>query len=247
MIKPLLYRGFSLILLLSAIFITNAQAQGQKLFTVTGVTFQKASQTRVSQVIINNTNRRTISRSDDMGIFRIQAAVGDTLVVNKNQYTTQTIVILNDNLLSVYLQPIVTLEEVKISELSTRQELGNTMGNYMKKTPFSTLRPGVASYIFSPISGISNLFGKTANRARRFEAFSRRELEQVEIEKRYNKSVIMKIVNIPEEDITAFMMAFTPSYDQIKVWADYDIIKYVQNSYDYFVKNKENLKPQKLY
>lgn len=245
MIKPLLYRGFSFILLLSAIFFTNAQAQ--RLFTVTGVMFQKASQLRVSQVIINNTTRRTISRSDDLGVFRIQAAAGDTLLFNKNQYTTQTIVVRNDDLLSVYLQPVVTLEEVKITELSTRQELSNTMGNYMKKTPYSSLRPGVGAYIFSPISGISNLFGKTANRARRFEAFSKRELEQVEIEKRYNKSVIKKIVDIPEEDITAFMMAFTPSYDQIRVWADYDIIKYVQTSYAYFVKNKENFKPEKLY
>jgi hypothetical protein len=72
-------------------------------------------------------------------------------------------------------------------------------------------------------------------------------LEQVEIEKRYNRSVIKKVINIPDEDLTAFMMAFTPSYDQIKVWADYDIIKYVQDSYAYFVKNKEALQPQKLY
>jgi hypothetical protein len=245
LIKPLLYRGFSLILLLSAIFITNAQAQ--RLFTVTGVTFQRASQLRVSQVIVNNTTRRTISRSDDLGVFRIQVATGDTLLFNKNQYTTQTIVVLNDDLLSVYMQPVVSLEEVKISDLSTRQELGNTMGNYMKKTPFSTLRPGVMTQIFSPISSISNLLGKTANNARRFAAFSKRELEQVEIEKRYNRGVIKKIVDIPEEDITAFMMAFTPSYDQIRVWADYDIIKYVQTSYAYFVKNKENFKPEKLY
>ena len=245
MIKPLLYRGFSLILLLSAISFTNVQAQ--RLFTITGVTFQKASQGRVSQVIVNNITRRTISRSDELGVFRIQAVIGDMLLFNKNQYITQTIIVLNDDLLSVYLQPVVTLEEVKINELSTRQELGNTMGNFMKKTPYSTLRPGVGAYIFSPISGISNLFGKTANRARRFEAFSKRELEQIEIEKRYNKSVIKKIVDIPEEDITAFMMAFTPSYDQIRVWADYDIIKYVQTSYAYFVKNKENFKPEKLY
>ncbi len=245
MFKPLLYRVFSLILLLSAILFTNAQ--GQQLFVITGVTFEKASQSRVSQVIVNNINRSTISRSDGLGVFRIQAAAGDTLLFNKNQYTTQTIVVLNDNLLSVYMQPIVTLEEVKINDLSTRQELSNTMGNYMKKTPYSSLSPGVASYIFSPISGISNLFGKTANNARRFAAFSKRELEQVEIEKRYNRSVIKKIVDIPEEDITAFMMAFTPSYDQIRIWADYDIIKYVQNSYAYFVKNRENFKPEKLY
>jgi len=245
LIKPFLYRVFTFLLLVFAFFINDAKAQ--KLFIVTGVTFEKATQSRVSQAVINNVNRRTISKSDDLGVFRIQAAAGDTLLFNKNQYTTQTIVVLNDDLLSVYLQPVVTLEEVNISDKSTRQELNATLETYRKNTPFGTLHPGVAATILSPISGLSNLFGKTANRARRFEGFSKREMEQVEIEKRYNRGVIKKIVDIPEEDITAFMMAFTPSYDQIRIWADYDIIKYVQQSYAYFVKNKENLKPQKLY
>ena len=232
-------------LLLTAIFCLDTKAQ--KLLNITGATFQKASQTRVSQVVVNNTTRKTISRSDDLGIFRIQALPGDTLLFNKTQYTTQFMIVQNDNLMSVYMNPIVTLEEVTITEKSTRQELASTLEEYRKKTPFGTLHPGVVANIFSPISGISNLLGKTANRARKFEAYSKRELEQVEIEKRYNRGVIKKIINIPDEDLKAFMMAFTPSYDQIKIWADYDIIKYVQTSYAYFVKNKENFKPQKLY
>lgn len=243
--KPFLYRICTFVLLLSAFAYKDAKAQ--KLFIVTGVTFEKASQNRVSQAIISNINRRTIVKSDDLGVFRIQAGAGDTLLFSKNRYTTQTVVVNNDDLLSVYMQPMVTLDEVNISDKSTRQELNSTLNNYRKATPFGTLHPSVAATIFSPLSGLSNLFGKTANRARRFEAFSKRELEQVEIEKRYNRGVIKKIVDIPDEDITAFMMAFTPSYDQIRVWADYDIIKYVQNSYAYFLKNKENLKPQKLY
>jgi hypothetical protein len=245
LIKPLLYRVCTFLLLAFAFFIKDATAQ--KLFIVTGVTFEKSTQARVSQAIVNNITRKTISKSDGLGVFRIQAAAGDTLLFNKYQYTTQTVVVLNDDLLSVYMQPVVTLEQVTISDRSTKQELASTMSEYRKRTPYSTLHPGVVATVLSPLSGLSNLFGKTANNARRFEAFSKRELEQVEIEKRYNRGVIKKIVDIPEEDITAFMMAFTPSYDQIKIWADYDIIKYVQDSYAYFVKNKENLKPQKLY
>ena len=245
MIKPFLYRSACIVLLLTAIFCLDTKAQ--KLLNITGATFQKASQTRVSQVVVNNTTRKTISRSDDLGIFRIQALPGDTLLFNKTQYTTQFMIVQNDNLMSVYMNPIVTLEEVTITEKSTRQELASTLEEYRKKTPFGTLHPGVVANIFSPISGISNLLGKTANRARKFEAYSKRELEQVEIEKRYNRGVIKKIINIPDEDLKAFMMAFTPSYSQIKVWADYDIIKYVQESYAYFLKNKDTLQPQKLY
>jgi hypothetical protein len=244
-INSFLYRLSAILVVLFAVCFSDASAQ--RLFTVTGVTFEKASQGRVAQVTINNITRRTVSKSDDLGVFRIQAAAGDTLLFNKNQYTTQTIAIQNDDLLSVYLQPIVNLEQVTINDLSTRQELNNTMKNYSKNLPFGTLRPGVAAYIFNPISGISNIFGKTASNARRFERFSKKEMELVEIEKRYNKSVIKKVVNIPDEDMNAFMMAFTPSYEQLKVWADYDIIKYIQESYAYFVKNKEVLQPQKLY
>ncbi len=245
MIQPILYRLCAFVVLLSVCFCNDTKAQ--KLFVATGVTFQKATQTRVSQTLVNNLNRRTISKSDEFGVFRIQAAIGDTLLFSKNMYTTQTIVVQRDELLSVYLQPVVTLEQVTIAEKNTRQELNATLENYRKNTPFGTLHPGILPSIFSPISGLQNLFGKTAKNARRFEEYSKREMEAVEIEKRYNKGVIKKIVDIPDEDITAFMMAFTPSYDQIRVWADYDIIKYVQDSYAFFVKNKENLKPQKLY
>lgn len=231
--------------LLLCVFVLNAQ--GQKMFTVTGVTFKSASQTREANVLISNLTRKTTVRSDGLGIFRIQAAAGDSLMFTKLNYTPHSIVVFNDDLLTIYIQPIVILNEVKINDLSTRQELALTMDNYRKSGQYSSLRPGVVSSILSPVSGLYSLFGKAPNRARRFEAFSKRELEQVEIEKRYNKGVIQKVVEIPEKEISDFMMAFTPSYEQIKIWSDYDIIKYIQTSYAYFEKNKTNLKPQKLY
>ncbi len=246
MLKPFLLRARFFAALLLIFLCGNASAQ--RLLSVTGVTFQGASQHRVSGVTVGNFNKRTISTSNEFGVFKIEAAVGDTLIFSKTQYTSQTLIVLNDNMLSIYMQPIVTLEEVTINDMNTRQELAATMNNYMKKTPYGTLRPGAAAYIFSPISGLQNLFGKTAKNARRFEAFSKREMEDVEIEKKYNRDIVKKIVPaISDEDLDAFMVLFKPSYDQVKAWAEYDVIKYVQNSYDYYSKNKEKLKPQKLY
>ncbi|WP_169927059.1 hypothetical protein [Mucilaginibacter auburnensis] len=221
-------------------------ANAQKLLSVTGVTFQGASQQRVSGVTVGNFNKRTISISDEFGVFRIEAAVGDTLIFSKTQYTSQTLIVLNDNMLSIYMQPIVTLDEVTINDMSTRQELDATMLNYKRTGQYS--RPGVLGSILSPVTGIYSLLGKGPARARRFEAFSKRELEDIEIEKKYNRDIIKEIIPaISNEDLDAFMVLFKPSYDQVKVWAHYDIIKYVQTSYDYYSKNKESLKPQKLY
>ncbi len=220
----------------------------QKLLNITGVTFTTNDQSRIAQVVVSNVNRKTVVRTDDLGVFRIQAAAGDTLLFSKALFTSQKVVVKNDDLLSVFLRSSVVLEEVTINSMSTRSELAATMNNYRRSIPLGSTHPSVLSYIFSPVSGISNLFGRSASNARRFERFAKQEMEDVEIEKRYNKDVVKKVLqNISEEELTAFMMAFKPSYDQIKVWADYDIIKYIQTSYDYFTKNRESFKKEKLY
>ncbi len=244
MLKPFLLRGCAFLAVLFTFFCGNVNAQ--KLLSVSGITFQKASQQRVAGVTVGNLSKRTIARTDDFGTFKIEAAAGDTLIFSKTQYTSQTLIVQNDNMLTIYMQPIITLEEVTINEMSTRQELESTMQNYKRTGQYS--KPGVVGSILSPVTGVYSLLGKGPARARRFEAFTKRELEEIEIEKEYNRDIVKQIIpEITKEDLDAFMTLFKPSYDQIKVWAHYDIIKYVQTSYDYYKKNKETLKPQKLY
>ncbi len=218
----------------------------QSVLSVTGITFQKASQQRVGGVTVGNLSKRTIAKSDDFGVFKIDAAIGDTLIFSKTLYTSQDIIVLNNNALYVYMQPIVTLDEVTINDRSTKQDLLATMDNYKRTGQYS--KPGVIGSILSPATGLYSLFGKGPARARRFEKFTKRELEEIEIEKKYNRDIVKQIVpEITKEDLDAFMTLYKPSYDQIRVWAHYDVIKFVQTSYDYYMKNRESLKPQKLY
>ena len=244
LLKPFLLQGCAFFTLLFMLFCGNVNAQST--ISITGITFQRASQQRVAGVTVGNVNKRTIVRSDDFGAFKIEASIGDTLIFSKTQYTSQNIIILNDKMLSVYMQPIVTLDEVTINDRSTRQELLATMDNYRRTG--QNPRPGVLGSILSPATGLYSLLGKGPARARRFEAFTKRELEEIEIEKKYNRDIVKEIVpEITKEDLDAFMTLYKPSYDQIKVWAHYDVIKFVQTNYDYYMKNRERLKPQKLY
>jgi hypothetical protein len=243
--KFTIYHRFVLVTMLC--FCCTMSATAQKLFTVTGVVFRKSTQDRVSQAIINNITRNTVTMSDELGTFRIQAAVGDSLLIKKVDFTTQTLAILNDNLLPVYLQPIMVLEEVKINELSKRQELSNTLDNYKRTGQFYTAHPSVGSVILSPVSGLYSLFGKSASQARRFERYTKEELEQQAISKRYSKELIKKITNMADSEIDAFILAFRPSYENIRIWSDYDIINYIKKSFDYYEKNKANMKSNKLY
>ncbi|MFD2148456.1 hypothetical protein [Mucilaginibacter antarcticus] len=185
--------------------------------------------------------------SDYLGGFKIEASLGDTLLFRKSDYTPQILVVLNRGVQTIYLQPIIHLEQVTVKETSKKLELQNTLENYKKKGQYNSLNPSVMSVISSPLSGLYDLFGKSANQARKFQKFTQEELERIEIAKRYNRPLVKKTVEISDEDLETFMLNFQPFYEDIKVWSDYDIITYIKKSYGYFKDNKAQYKIQKLY
>ncbi|MFD2863358.1 hypothetical protein [Mucilaginibacter antarcticus] len=223
-------------------------ASAQQLFTVTGTLFKKNSPVTISFATVTNISRKTPDLlSDYLGGFKIEASLGDTLLFRKSDYTPQILVVLNRGVQTIYLQPIIHLEQVTVKETSKKLELQNTLENYKKKGQYNSLNPSVMSVISSPLSGLYDLFGKSANQARKFQKFTQEELERIEIAKRYNRPLVKKTVEISDEDLETFMLNFQPFYEDIKVWSDYDIITYIKKSYGYFKDNKAQYKIQKLY
>jgi hypothetical protein len=227
-------------------FAVNASAQ--QLFTVNGTVFKKNSPVTISFVAVSNVTRKTPELlSDYLGGFKIEAALGDTLLFKKADFTPQLLVVLNRGNQSVYLTPVIHLDQVNIKETSKRQELLDALDNYKKKGQYNSLHPGVLSVINSPISGLYDLFGKAPGQARKFQKFSQEEIERLEVSKRYNRALVKKTTDITDDDLELFMVNFQPHYDDIKIWSDYDIITYIKRSYAYFKDNKESYRLQKLY
>ncbi|MES2809676.1 MAG: hypothetical protein V4619_13685 [Bacteroidota bacterium] len=246
MIKLFTYRRLSALVVLFICFAVDASAQ--QLFNVTGTVFKKNSPVTISFISVTNISRKSPELLGDyLGGFKIEAALGDTLLFRKTDYTPQILVVLNRGVQSVYMQPVVHLEQVTIKETSKRLELENTLENYKKKGQYNSLHPSAMSVISSPISGLYDLFGKSANQARKFQKYTQEELERLEITKRYNRALVKKTVEISDEDLETFMVNFQPLYEDIKVWSDYDIITYIKKSYGYFKDNKASYKLQKLY
>jgi hypothetical protein len=224
------------------------EASAQQLFTVNGTIFKKNSPVTISFVSVANVSRKSPEiLSDYLGSFKVEAALGDTLLFRKSDYSPQMLVILNRGDQSVYMQPVIHLEQVTVKEISKKQELQNVLDNYKKKGQYNSLSPSVMSMISSPLSGLYDLFGKAPGQARRFQKFTQEETERMEIAKRYNRALVKQTVEISDEDLELFMMNFQPHFEDIKVWSDYDIITYIKKSHGYFKENKANYKLQKLY
>jgi len=189
--------------------------------------------------------------SDELGGFSIKASIGDTLEITKTGYTSQKIAVVNNNDLVVYMQPVIVLNQVTIKGQTKQQELKEVMKEYRSQGIFNDGKSlPVWQFINSPITAFYNLFGKTPAQARRFAEYAKNEQEAITVDKRYTKELVKSVTKMSSDDeIDKFMVAYRPSYDNIKEWNDYQLIQYIKKSYNYYQKTKDRpeARLQKLY
>ncbi|MFD2872375.1 hypothetical protein ACFS5N_07855 [Mucilaginibacter ximonensis] len=242
-----LYPYHRLSILIAFLVSLTFSVSAQELAFYKGVVFKKNSPVTIALVSVKNLSRKNLEVvTDDVGAFRIQAAIGDTLLFRKDDYTPQIIVIQNYSPLSVYLQAVIHLNQVTVKETSQQKAMQDVMDNYKKKGQYYTLDPSVMSVLKSPLTGLYELFGKSPEQARKFRQYTKEENERIEVARRYNRTLVKKITNMPDEDLEDFMFNFTPNIEDIRVWNDYDIVSYIKRSYAYFKDNRNDYKIQKL-
>jgi hypothetical protein len=237
------YKFVTIIMLCLGFFV---KAHAQQTFVVRGVISRSVSVERIAQVLITNLRSRDIRMSDELGWFSIDAAIGDTLLFSKLNYTDQKVVIIAKADIPVYMQPVIVLDQVTINGQTKRQELNEVMGNYRKQGIYYNGRPPVLSFLTSPLTGIYELFGKGPSNARRFANFSKGELEYAEIRRRYSVALVARVTNTSDTIAKKFMEYYTPSYEDLKGWNDYELIKQIRKSYEYYDKSKDKEKLQQL-
>jgi hypothetical protein len=237
------YKIFTIILLCLSSLI---QAQAQQTFVVKGVISRSVSVERIAQVLITNLRSRDIKMSDELGWFSIDATIGDTLIFSKINYTDQKVVITAKADIPVYMQPVIQLDQVTIKGQTKRQELNEIMGEYRKQGIYYDGKPPVLSFLTSPLTGLYELFGKGPSNARRFANFSKGELEYAEVRRRYSVALVARVTNTSDTVAKKFMEYYTPSYEDLKGWNDYELIKQIRKSYEFYDKSADKEKLQQL-
>ncbi len=220
-----------------------------QVLNIKGIVFKKNSSERIAQALITDLKSQILMMSDELGGFNIKASPGDTLLVTKNGYTPQKIAVINSDDLTVYMERVIQLNEVTIKEQTKKQELNQVMREYRSQGTYFNGKPPVWTFLNSPLTGLYELFGKTPGEARRFAAYSKSELEYNEVHRRYTKDLVKNVTKLPDDEVLKFMETFTPSFEDLKEWNDYQLIQYIKKSLAYYQKNKDKpaVKLQKLY
>ncbi|HVS91928.1 MAG TPA: hypothetical protein VHE59_07865 [Mucilaginibacter sp.] len=219
-------------------------------FAIKGIIFRQGSSDRISQAVVTDLENKEVMMSDDLGMFSISTAVGDTLLITHKQYTDQKIVVTGKADLAIYLQAVIQLKPVIITGQTKKQELNETMKLYNSQGIYNNGKSlPVWEFLNSPITGLYNLFGKTPREERRFAAYARGELEATEVDKRYTKELVKSVTRLPDDEVIKFMQLYRPSYQDIREWNDYQLIMYIKRNYAYYqkIKNRPQGKVQKLY
>lgn len=223
-----LYTIFITGVLSACFFLTEAQQ------TLQGMVVEKGNPTRVADATI--TNRRTLDKaiSNSEGGFSIAAKVGDTLIVTKYAYSSEYYRIVDPNNIVVPLNPTIELQEVTVTGKTRKEELEDILEDYKKQGIYRIGKPKALSYLASPLTSLYGAFGRTAKNARRFNAYAQREIEETEVDKKFNKYNVGELTGLKGDDLTNFLSLYRPSYSQSRYWTEYDIQNYVKTAFAKF-------------
>lgn len=238
------------LLLIFACISQSATVFAQQDFMLKGVLFQKQNGQRVANALIFNIQKKNTVASNDLGVFNIKANIGDTLKVFKKDFTEYILAVVNEKDVMLQLSPVIQLNEVRVVGQTKKQELEESLQHYRGQGSFFNGKPPVR--LFSPISGspitgLYELFGKTPRQAKHFQEFAKNEIQETDVDKRFNKTLIQQVTDLKEEQIQPFMESYRPSFDQLSAWNDYDLIDYVKKSAQGFKEGKGLPPLKKLY
>lgn len=230
----------SVLFLFACTFIINLQLFAQEEFLIKGVIFERGTSSRVASAQIINKRTNFDVSSNTLGLFQLNALIGDTLQVRKSGFSDAEVIITDNKDIVCYLIGSTTLKEVVITGESKKQELDAVKRDFKNKGSFHQGKPPFLSFIFTPLTAVYELFGRTPKNARRFGRYYTNELQQTHIDSFFNESTVRSNTDLEGKNLEDFMLNYRPDYEKAENWTQYDAIKYIRESYKKFTDTLQN-------
>ncbi|KQR72213.1 carboxypeptidase-like regulatory domain-containing protein [Pedobacter sp. Leaf176] len=212
------------------LFGLSRVAEAQE-FIVKGVVFEKGANARVALANIQNQRTKIGVTSNDLGLFQLKVAVGDTLLIAKTFLNDQRIVIKAQQDILIYLTRSSTmLNEVTIIGNTKKSDLAEIKREFQNKGVYNGGKSSFLSAIFNPLNGLYNLVGKEPKNARRFSRYADNEIKQSQIDVYFNQSIIKNNTSLRGDTLENYMLNYRPDYQKAQSWSSYDYIKYIKDS-----------------
>jgi hypothetical protein len=220
-----------LILLITSVTLANAQPG-----KIAGLVV--AGDGRISSAIIKNINNHQQILSDERGAFEISSKPGDSLIISKTDYITDTLLIQDQQPLIVRLKkPATMLKEVDINSTVISPAAVHAANKKEYKQIYFL---GDNTHIFSiptiigPVVGLNvnidklnNALGKKGRDARKLQRALTTDYKNSTVDHRFNP-LAARITGYKDKQLSDFIRDNRPSYEMVSRASDYDIIQYIK-------------------
>lgn len=220
------------VIAIAVIALLPTTAFSQMLQQINGITFNQKTSGRLAMVTVSNLNHYGIATSNDLGMFAIKAAPGDTLLFIKAGFSERKVLVTAITDVIAYLQPALELSEVIVKGKTRQMEQKEVLETYRSKGIYYNGKPPALSILSSPVTGLYELFGKEPGRARHFAAQMKRENQQTEINRRFTFELIKRVTQLPDEEVQQFRLTYNPPYPEVLKWNEYEMIQFINRCLD---------------
>lgn len=234
---------------------------GGKLFAqeasvIQGIVFDTDSKQRLTRVYIFNLNTGEGFYNNTKGEFKTTAKEGDVLVAALQGYGVDTVSIKSQNTILFYLKRnSIQLKEVVVRDSigTPHEQLKRTQEEY--KTAYSQ---GAVRDVLTTggsnggggaglsINALYNLLSREGKNARMLQKIIERDYRDAMIEYRFTRSLISNVTGLSGEELNDFKQQYKPGYYFILEANDYELIRYIQKSYQAYLKNPAAFRLQPL-
>ncbi len=219
---------------------------------VQGIVFDKDSKQRLTRVYIFNTRTGEGFYNNTKGELKTNAQTGDVLVAALQGYGVDTISVKSESTIlfylrrnSIQLQEVVVRDSVKTpaDQLKQSQEEYNTI--YTKGAVKDIFQVGGANGgggAGLSINALYSLLSKEGKNARMLQKIIERDYRDAMIEYRYTKTLVNNVTGLSGARLIDFKQQYKPGYYFILEANDYQLIQYIQKSYQSYLENPAALR-----
>lgn len=212
---------------------------------VSGILVDKDNGVRLSDVNVKNLRSNHTARSNTYGVFFIEAAAGDSLSFSKVGYGPVKTFLYSTEDILIEMQAGLEIETVVVNRMSREGEMREILKDYERKGIYNGGKNKVGTYLASPATALYNLFGREAKNAKRFEKYMDSEMQHLQVDRIFNKTVVRNETQLEDEELEIFMDLYRPGYDLAISWGQYDLLNYINRSFAQWNKDGRP-KPQPL-
>lgn len=184
---------------------------------IRGQVIETGTNTKLTDVLVRNTNNNQVVLTGDNGSFDIRGMMGHTLIFSSPGYVSDTLYIADLKYKNVIMVPL----GIALREVNVRGQRFNPRTEYHQVYEKSKV------YVLSPTSW----FGKEAKDARRLKKYFEREVKERHVDSVFTKAYVSSIVPLKDRELENFMILYRPSYEFIRSNKAESLAAYINDSY----------------